>query len=290
MASTLTAGEAFADVLARLHDTVADAAEGVCRSGDPELLHDLRVAVRQARAVVRAGRRVLTREARDRCRAELGRLADRTSLLRDLDVLLAGFDDLVAEDAAALAAVRARLVRRRASARGALVRTLRSARFAALMAGWRRDLAVPGDGPDAVRSARRVAGRRIATAWKRVARAGRAIDDASPAEHLHTLRKRAKELRYLLDRLGGLTDPEARDALIEMLKRLQDVLGAHQDAVAQRALVREAADHAGAAAAGTELDRALAQRQAAARAGFADAWAELDGSRSRRLVAEVTGD
>ena len=40
---------------------------------------------------------------------------------------------------------------------------------------------------------------RLARADRRVLRRGSRITDASPAEDLHDLRKRAKELRYLLE-------------------------------------------------------------------------------------------
>ena len=59
------------------------------------------------------------------------------------------------------------------------------------------------------------------------------ITDASPAEDLHDLRKRAKELRYLLETFPPTTGRAARVAIKE-LKALQDVLGTFQDSEAQR--------------------------------------------------------
>ena len=72
---------------------------------------------------------------------------------------------------------------------------------------------------------------------------GRRIDSDSPAEDYHELRKKGKELRYLLELFGAqLFDPEVVDGLVGTLKALQDVLGRHQDREVQVALLRSLAD------------------------------------------------
>ena len=58
---------------------------------------------------------------------------------------------------------------------------------------------------------------------------GGAIDDDSPADDLHELRKRGKELRYLLELFGGLWPTDVVKPMVKTLKGLQDVLGTHQD-------------------------------------------------------------
>jgi CHAD domain-containing protein len=67
-----------------------------------------------------------------------------------------------------------------------------------------------------------------------VLRHGSRITDASPAEDLHDLRKRVKELRYLLEVLPPPTDPADARVAIKELKAVQDVLGGFQDSEAQR--------------------------------------------------------
>jgi CHAD domain-containing protein len=67
-----------------------------------------------------------------------------------------------------------------------------------------------------------------------VLRRGSRIADASPAEDLHDLRKRAKELRYLLETFPPTADPADARVAIKELKALQDVLGTFQDSEAQR--------------------------------------------------------
>jgi CHAD domain-containing protein len=66
------------------------------------------------------------------------------------------------------------------------------ARLAAALATWDGQ---PGAGPTAAE----VVVERLDRAHRRVLRRGSRITDRSPAEDLHDLRKRAKELRYLLE-------------------------------------------------------------------------------------------
>ena len=59
------------------------------------------------------------------------------------------------------------------------------------------------DRPDAARPIGDVAGARIRKVYRRMVKMGEAIDDDSPAEDYHELRKRGKELRYLLELFGA---------------------------------------------------------------------------------------
>ena len=88
-------------------------------------------------------------------------------------------------------------------------------------------------GPSAGRPAPVVVAERLAKAWKRVLRDGRRIDDDSPAEALHDLRKDAKRLRYLLEAFGSLLDPVGVATGVKALKGLQDCLGEFQDTEVQ---------------------------------------------------------
>jgi CHAD domain-containing protein len=125
-------------------------------------------------------------------------------------------------------------------------------------------------------------------------RDGSAIDDDTPAEALHELRKRGKELRYLLELFG---DPFPRDVVKPMrstLKDLQDVLGRFQDRAVQVEMLRDlrdelAAEPGGPAALialGPTLD-ALVADQEAARAEFAARFASFAGKGQRKLVRDA---
>ena len=129
------------------------------------------------------------------------------------------------------------LARLRATERRRLVRGLRSARFERWRTRWRTSLAElaarEGSRPR-YRPCRRSAAERIAHAYRRVLRRGRRITPASPADDLHDLRKRCKELRYLLEIFAPLLDPSGVRNAVKELKTVQDVLGAFQDSEAQR--------------------------------------------------------
>jgi CHAD domain-containing protein len=245
----MPAHAALAGVLQRLASTITANVGFVIRDIDAEFLHDLRVAVRRTRSVLKLAGDALPGGLAARFAPEFKWLGDLTTPVRDLDVYLAGFDAMATGLSAAspgdLEPLRAHLADRRAAERRRLVRGLRSARFAGLMAGWRAALDEvaaqgAGEGPDVGT----LAARRIARAYRRVIRLGSAIaaaEDAGtapPAEDLHSLRKRCKELRYLLETFRPLYDPAAYGRAVKDLRGLQDVLGEFQDSEVQRAAIR----------------------------------------------------
>ena len=91
-------------------------------------------------------------------------------------------------------------------------------------------------------SAGQLADRGISRAYRRVARDGAAISGDSPAEDLHELRKRCKELRYALEVFSPVLAKAPRKRAVEDLKTLQDVLGRFQDTEVQRRALRTFAE------------------------------------------------
>jgi CHAD domain-containing protein len=83
-----------------------------------------------------------------------------------------------------------------------------------------------------------VAQQRIGQAARRVLKHGERITADSPGEMVHALRKRCKELRYLLEVFRPLLAPVAQRRLVGELKKLQDCLGEFQDGEVQREAVR----------------------------------------------------
>jgi CHAD domain-containing protein len=88
------------------------------------------------------------------------------------------------------------------------------------------------------RTVAQLAAAKIAAAQHSALQAGQLISAASPPESLHELRKRCKELRYLVEMFGSLYDPAQRWQAVRELKALQDCLGAFQDAEVQRTEIR----------------------------------------------------
>jgi CHAD domain-containing protein len=290
---------AFAALLHELVDIARVNVDGTMRQLDIEFLHDLRVAVRRSRAALKVAKRVYNEPLRARYAAEFKWIGDITTPSRDLDVYLRGFDELVAHamDPEAMRPFRSLLTGQRREAHTALNRALRSKRFARLLEDWPEDLAASDEqGPDADTATVQVANDRLRAARRRVHKRGRAITATSPAESLHDLRKRCKELRYLLEFFAHLYQTSAHREVVAELKRLQDNLGEFQDAESQRDLILQyaegltAADAPAATLIGMgRLDHHFEQRQTAARAEFAARWARFDRKHNRRVFTTMLG-
>jgi CHAD domain-containing protein len=282
-------------------DTLEANVDGVLHDIDIEFLHDLRIAVRRTRSALKLLGDVLPGDLTLRFASEFRWLGDLTTPLRDLDVQLeelpARAAGLVAAAPADLEPFRVYLGRRRAAEHRALGRGLRSDRFATVLGDWRKALTVPQAGRrrPACPHAADLAADRTRRAYNKVIRIGVAITDDSPPESLHTLRKRCKELRYVLEFFASLHDPAAQRAMVGDLKRLQDCLGEFQDsevqqleiqALAAAMLARQAAPAPVLLAMG-EVAGQLGRRQQQARAEFAGRFAAFAGSAGRSRLAAL---
>lgn len=288
------AREAAVAVL-RAQATVVDQnLPGALADLDTEFLHDVRVAVRRSRSVLRQFKAVLPPTQR-RTQAENLRWVQRiTGPTRDLDVQLMEWQELVAEMSPQrrrdLVPVHTLLRARRSKERAVMRRQLRSAAFERRWSEWQSFVAetLETDPADAEASPATgqpigdVAGRRIRKVYRRMLRDGAAIDDSSPATDLHDLRKRGKELRYLLESFSDLWPASVVEPLVSTLKKLQDVLGRHHDCEVQAEKLRSLAPElrekpAGAEALlalGSVIDR-LDAEQREARAAFAKRFAKF---------------
>ena len=126
-------------------------------------------------------------------------------------------------------------------------------------------------------------------------RGGAAIKPESPAEALHSLRKRCKELRYALELFAPVCDDAARKRAVADLKDLQDVLGRYQDADVQRQVLYGFAEEMRAAHAPTkallamgELVAHLDADQQRARDGFDRAFARFNQPSGRHRMRLLT--
>jgi CHAD domain-containing protein len=290
------ADRAAAALALRLVEVIGANLPGTLRDVDAEFLHDLRVAVRRTRSLQRELRRVFPPEPLARFRAEFRALQQATGAARDLDVWL---EELAALTRPDLDPLRAVLAERRARERAAMERTLRSARTRHLLEEWAAFVSALASAPaegreDGLRPIASVAGERIARVYKCLTRMGAAIDDRSPPETLHDLRKKAKELRYLLEFFARLYPEAVVGPLVASLKALQDTLGRFQDREVQAALLRALSDEVagrdggGAAlmAMGVLAER-LEEDRARARAEFAGRFAAFAGRRRRAAVHEA---
>ena len=291
-------------VLRALLEVIEANLEGTIADLDSEFLHDLRVSVRRSRAVQRELKRVFSPAELAHFRAEFRWLQQATGDARDLDVHVLEFDAMRALVPEAMRADLDPLLDvlrvRRARARRGLVTALRSERTTTLLSAWAAylnglELSDETERPDAARPIAAVAGERIRKVYRRMVRMGNAIGESSPADEYHELRKKGKELRYLLELFGAALYPsEVVKPMIKTLKGLQDVLGRHQDREVQVALLRSLGSEVGGSPAGEQglmalgaLLARLSEDEAAARGDFAARFAEFAAKEQRRLVKET---
>jgi CHAD domain-containing protein len=283
------AAAAAATMFAGLLRVIEANVPGTLEDVDSEFLHDLRVAVRRTRSL----QRQLAAELPDDLppfRAEFRRLQQVTGPSRDLDVYVLDFDDFRATAGEDLDPLRGLLEERRRREHARMGRALRSERTRRLLADWAAFLATLEGG----RPIGEVAGERIGKVYRRMVKAGRAIDDASPAEALHDLRKQGKELRYLLEFFASLYPDKVIRPMVKTLKALQDTLGRFQDREVQadtlRALREDVValeDGAAALMAMGLLVEHLERDQVTARTEFAERFAAFSGKDQRALVRKT---
>ena len=295
-----------AAVLRALLEVIEANLAGTIDDLDSEFLHDLRVSVRRSRAVQRELRRVFPPGELVRFRGEFRWLQQASGDARDLDVHVLEFEairGLVPEEMRGDLDPLLDVLRvRRGQAHRELGRALRSGRATALVSGWRSFLAGlegagEADRPDAARPIGAVAGERIRKVYRQMVRMGRAIEPSSPADDYHELRKKGKELRYMLELFGAPLYPgEVVKPMVRTLKGLQDVLGRHQDREVQLALLRSLGPEVGETAGGQAalmgmgaLIARLSEDEHAARSDFAGRFAEFAAKEQRRLVKETFG-
>ncbi|MGB3633915.1 MAG: CHAD domain-containing protein [Rubrobacteraceae bacterium] len=210
---------------------------------DPEELHDMRVATRRMRAAMKIFEKAVPVRTQ-KFRSELKWVAGALGEVRDLDVQLERLDlwvsDAELQDREPLEALRAVLERQREKYRRAMLRTLNSRRYAQLVESFgeflrcgpsRRTQAsrqpILDAGPDLVRKPHR-----------KVRKLGDQLTKESSGEKYHELRKKGKRLRYALEFVSDIYRDPAKD-LVKSLKKLQDVLGEHQDAEVAASRLRE---------------------------------------------------
>jgi CHAD domain-containing protein len=248
----MPAGAAIAAVLRTFLATVEANVPGVLADIDTEFLHDLRVAVRRARSTVKLAGDILPAasdalsgalpSAVGQLATDLKWLGDATTPTRDLDVYLLGVPAMAARLRAArpndLDAFRTQLAGYRGEAFARLTADLRSPRFSTLAARWRALSSLEPSAAPPSPTAIEFGAARLRRAHRRVIKLGSTITPLTPAVQLHALRKRCKELRYLIEIFEPIEPPRTRKRVVPVLKALQECLGEFQDSEVQAAAIR----------------------------------------------------
>jgi len=293
---SLAAGEAALAEVHRLLDAWLAHEPGARLGADPEELHQLRVTARRIDATLSLFKQHLppaVLKARKTAKALLRSLG----ATRDLDVQLAGLNaycaELPEEERRALEPLKERLTIERARARARMLRALDSEPTRR----WIQTLTAASVAPPAANDAGAVSfaavmPQRVRRRFRRLRKAVRRLRADSAMEDFHRVRRRAKQLRYALESGVALYGKPAEE-LLKALRRMQDELGAYQDAhMARTHLNSLAADPACALPPATlfhmgRLAEHHARVTSQARSTVTKSWRKVRGRRWKALRARL---
>jgi CHAD domain-containing protein len=213
----------------------------------PEAVHDMRVAMRRLRTALATFRPLLDRTVTEPLREELKWVGHVLGEARDSEVIHQRLAEAVAQEPVELllgpvvTRIDTDLGRAYREAHERSVEAMRSDRYFALVDRLDALLADPPWTPVAQEPAHEVLPRRMRKDWKRV-RARVAVAHEAPSasardERLHEVRKAAKRARYAAEALTPLYGGEAK-RFAKAVKRVQSVLGDHQDSVVTQTVLR----------------------------------------------------
>jgi triphosphatase len=237
---TSSAGELALALMRKHFATFLDREPGARLGEDAKEVHQMRVAARRLRALMKMFGEYLPPRV-EALRQELGWVADALGAVRDLDIQITRVNELSTQGGVVptgdidLQPVVALLAGEREAAHGRLAETLNSDRYEQFVTTFVTLLGAPDDLPGVASTrALEVAPDLIRRRYRKVRKCGDQLDDTSPPADYHALRIQCKRLRYGLEFV-----PQYRKAakkLILRLSALQDLLGSYQDvqvAVAQ---------------------------------------------------------
>jgi len=239
--SGLTRGQAFYRLATDILAQVLVQSEALRLHRRPEAVHQTRVALRRLRALIVLFKSVLDGPDLATLKTSLKSVAQALGPARDLDVLIADLSRLDPAPQALIAA----LSDQQAKAYDAACQIIEAPEFGQVMVSILRFLEV-GDWRNATGLQGHRRGRSVAKHARKtlkrlrqiLKKQGRGLIGMSPAQ-MHALRIRAKHLRYGLEMFASLypKQEQARQALLRMVKALQDQLGAANDKAVGLALI-----------------------------------------------------
>ena len=216
----------------------------------PDAVHQMRVAARRMRSALQAFGRIIDRDRTRGITGELKWLAGELAAARDTEVMAQRCEAMLTElpDDLVLGPVSASMTRtferRQREARVVALAALDSDRYLALHNAIDALLADPPLTRAASRPGRRELPASVARAYRRMkSRMRQAAAQPAGAQRdpaLHETRKVAKRLRYATEAVIPTMGKPA-ERLRRRLKKVQKLLGEHQDAVVARPVLRELA-------------------------------------------------
>jgi CHAD domain-containing protein len=225
---------------------------------EPESLHQLRVATRRLRAVLRTARPILLLSWVTTLEQELTWLSKLLGPARDLDVQVAHFTEesaeLDARDRKLLAPFISHLRTQREAVQQTVVSELTSARYVELIRRLQQATQDPSvmESPLTVRDLAR-------QEFKKLRKAISLLTPSPSDAALHKIRIRTKRARYAAELArSSVRKPASR--FIKSARAVQDLLGLHQDAIQAERHVRQFLKYSTSVRAGFVAGR-MAERQ-----------------------------
>lgn len=250
---------------------------GLRLGGDPEDVHQARVATRRLRSDLHTFGSVIDREATEALREDLAWLSRVLGVHRDADVLLERLrshaERVGAADERGAAGLIRRLEGEREAARDAMLDVLDSDRYLRLLdalVAWSRRPPLLSSASD---PASDQLSQKVERQWRRLERAVQMLGAHPEDEALHRVRIKAKRVRYAAEAAATVCGKRAT-RLAKAIARLQGVLGnLHDAAVAEEWLRRTASRaSAGQAFAAGLLVAVEREERRASRSEWYDAW------------------
>lgn len=275
---------AIADSVAALlrHDPL------VRTSGDPEEVHQARVATRKLRSHLRTFAPLLEIEWTDPLRSELGWLAMSLGAVRDSEVLLERLRErsrsLPASDARSAASLLHILELDIETMRKKLLTDLGSARYVDLLERLVAAAHAPATLPEADQPAGSVLPALASIPWRRLRSAVRQLPENPGDPDLHRIRILAKRARYAAEAVAPVAGSGA-EGFARAAAKLQTVLGEHQDSVTAQAWLRSARVTGRRAFVAGELIAMEHVAAEEARGRWPKAWKSLEQKRLRDWMA-----
>ncbi|MEO8456369.1 MAG: CYTH and CHAD domain-containing protein [Chloroflexota bacterium] len=250
------------------------------RLGEVEGVHQLRIAARRLRSVVRTFAPIMDEAKIEPVVEDLRWLGQVLGAVRDLDVLERNLREEAGD--AATPVIEA-LRERREKARTALHAALNSDRYVSFLQRVKvltQDDALVPHSPGQVRE---VLPELVWRIWKKLRKAGRALTPESAEADFHRGRILAKRARYSAETIAPYMPSKQKNRLEDFAKgaeSVQDVLGEHQDAAYARNLLLELAagrpDDGALAASVRTLVQKQNEIESDKRKEFFDVWEKVD--------------
>jgi CHAD domain-containing protein len=218
------------------------------RAGEVEGVHHLRTTTRRLRSTLQLFAPMIdpTWSQRDHLGDELRWLAGMLGAVRDVDVLRDRLSDAgqALSVSESLGPLFADLDQRHAASAEALGAALQSDRYQALIVSLTDAAALLPLTDEAQSPCRDALPALVHDSWKVLKRGARALEEDASDEDFHEVRKSAKAARDAAEAVRKSLDPGARQSAKQfalLARRVQDVLGVHQDAVVALGVIRDAA-------------------------------------------------